>query len=171
VRGSQRLLPGGAPDRRGLVSHRARQQERHRRQEAVRELVLAQRRQGHLEHQDGRPGSRCQGADHRPLQPQGEHGPLRAAVGFCIAFDETRTTITRVDPRDVEELAVSLPLWQRVASELRAGPQTYAQLAESLGDAKVDSIVKATKRKGNVFTKVAGNDGVHRLALVERRVS
>ena len=98
-------------------------------------------------------------------------GPLRAAVGFCIAFDETRTTITRVDPRDVEELAVSLPLWQRVASELRAGPQTYAQLAESLGDAKVDSIVKATKRKGNVFTKVAGNAGVHRLALVERRVS
>ena len=98
-------------------------------------------------------------------------GPLRAAVGFHIAFGDSRTTIARVDPRDVEELAVSLPLWQRVASELRAGPQTYAQLAESLGDAKVDSIVKATKRKGNVFTKVAGDDGVHRLALVERRVS
>ena len=98
-------------------------------------------------------------------------GPLRAAVGFRICFDDSRTTISRVDPRDVEELAVSLPLWQRVASELRAGPQTYAQLAESLGDAKVDSIVKATNRKGNVFTKVAGDDGVYRLALVERRVS
>ena len=98
-------------------------------------------------------------------------GPLRAAVGFRICFDESRTTITRVDPRDVEELAVSLPLWQRVASELRAGPQTYAQLAESLGDAKVDSIVKATNRKTKVFTKVAGDDGVYRLALVERRVS
>ena len=70
----------------------------------------------------------------------------------------------------MEELATSLPLWQRVASELRAGPQTLVQLAEGL-DAKVDSIVKATNRKTNVFTKVPGDDGVYRLALVERRVS
>ena len=97
-------------------------------------------------------------------------GPLRAAVGFRIAFNETRTTFTRVDPRDVEELAVSLPLWQRVASELRGGPQTLIQLAEGL-DAKVDSIEKATKRKTKLFTRVPGNDGVYRLALVERRVS
>ena len=98
-------------------------------------------------------------------------GPLRAAVGFRICFDDTRTTITRVDPRDVEELAVSLPLWQRVASELRGGPQTYAQLAKDLG-AKVDSIIKATSRKTTTFTKVVGDDdGVSRLALVERRVS
>ena len=96
-------------------------------------------------------------------------GSLRAAVGFRITFDDTRTTFTRVDPRDVDELAVSLPLWQRVASELRGGPQTYAQLAECL-DAKVDSIEKATKRKTKVFTRVPGDaDGVYRLALVERR--
>ena len=97
-------------------------------------------------------------------------GPLRAAVGFRIAFNHTRTAFTRVDPRDVDELATSLPLWQRVASELRGGPQTIVQLAEGL-DAKVDSITKATERKKNVFTKVAGDDGVYRLALVDRRVS
>ena len=97
-------------------------------------------------------------------------GARRPAVAFRITFDADRTTYTRVDPRDVDELAVSLPLWQRVASELRGGPQTYVQLSESL-DAKVDSIVKATTRKTKTFTKVAGKDGVYRLALVERRVS
>ena len=61
-------------------------------------------------------------------------------------------------------------VYPTVASELRAGPQTYAQLAEDL-DAKVDSIIKATTRKTKTFTKVAGDDGVTRLALVERRVS
>ena len=97
-------------------------------------------------------------------------GPIRAAVGFRITFDDTRTTFTRVDPRDVDELATSLPLWQRMAHELRAGPQTLITLAEAL-EAKVDSVEKAAKRRGKVFTKVPGNDGVYRLALVERRVS
>ena len=43
-------------------------------------------------------------------------------------------------------------------------------LAEAL-EAKVDSVEKAAKRKDTVFTKVAGSDGVYRLALVERRAS
>ena len=95
-------------------------------------------------------------------------GPLRPAVGFRITFDDERTRFERVDLREVHELAPELPLWQRVAHALREGPQTFARLAQGL-DAKVDSVEKAAKRKTNVFTKVSGNDGVYRLALVERR--
>ncbi len=98
-------------------------------------------------------------------------GPLRPAVGFRISFDEDRTTFERVDLRDVQELAPQLPLWQRIAHELRqGGAQTLARLAEDL-DAKVDSVEKAAKRKADLFTRLTGDDGVYRLALVERRVS
>ena len=95
-------------------------------------------------------------------------GPLRPAVGFRITFEEDRTRFTRVDLRDVHELAPQLPLWQRMAHELREGPQTIVRLADAL-DAKPDSVEKAAKRKGKVFTK--SPDGVYRLALVERMAS
>ena len=49
-------------------------------------------------------------------------GPLRPAVAFRIDFTEDRTQFARIDPRDVDELAVSLPLWARVANELKGGP-------------------------------------------------
>ena len=39
-------------------------------------------------------------------------GPVRPAVGFRITFEEDRTRFTRVDLRDVHELAPQLPLWQ-----------------------------------------------------------
>ena len=49
-------------------------------------------------------------------------------------------------------------------------PMTLAALAEEL-DAKVDSLEKAASRRPKVFTKVHDDDGIYRLALVERRVS
>jgi hypothetical protein len=97
-------------------------------------------------------------------------GPLRPAIGFRISFSDKRTTFKRVDLRDVQELAPQLPLWQRMSHELREGPQTIVQLADALG-AKVDTIERTARRKDSVFTKVSSDDGVYRLALVERRVS
>jgi hypothetical protein len=99
-------------------------------------------------------------------------GPLRRAVGFDVTFDAERTAFTRVNVAEVGAIAVELPIWQRVQHELRAGPQTYAALADRL-DESVDSVEKAVKRKlGKLFTRLTNtNDGVHRIALLERRAS
>ena len=48
--------------------------------------------------------------------------------------------------------------------------QAMVALAEEL-DAKVDSLEKAVKRKHRVFTRVDGDNGVARIALLERRTS
>ena len=98
-------------------------------------------------------------------------GPLRPAVGLDIRFTETSTTIRRVNVEDVDDLAVSLQLWQRMRHTLKRGPMTIAALADELS-ARPDSITKAAKRKTDLFTKVTNYpDGIHRLALVERRAS
>ena len=97
---------------------------------------------------DQSPGELTVGAFNR----KSNVGPLRPAVGFRIRFDNDRTRFERVDLRDVQALAPQLPLWQRIAHELREGPETIARLADLL-DAKPDSVEKATKRKTNVFTK------------------
>ena len=52
---------------------------------------------------------------------------------------------------------------------LKAGPLTLARLADELGE-KVDSVKKAAARK-DAFIKVLGQDGIQRIALVERRIS
>ena len=62
----------------------------------------------------------------------------------------------------------SLPLWVRMKQLVAHQPLTYAAIAESLG-AKVDSVEKAARRKRTVFTRVDGDDGVARIALLERR--
>ncbi len=97
-------------------------------------------------------------------------GGLRPSVGFEITFDEQRTRFRRVDVADVQDLASELPLWQRMKHAVAHRPMTLAALAEDL-DAKVASIDKAIQRKKNVFTKVDGQDGVARIALLERRIS
>ena len=54
------------------------------------------------------------------------------------------------------------------ANRLKRGPLTIAIIANELG-AKEDSIIKAAKRGKDTFQKVLSQDGIHRLALVERR--
>jgi hypothetical protein len=93
------------------------------------------------------------------------------AVGFAIDFDTDRTTFSRIDVCDVNDLADSLPLWQRVREVVRHGPQTIAQIASELNYANVDSLDRIVRRQKNVFTKITGTDGIHRIALVERRAS
>lgn len=100
-------------------------------------------------------------------------GPKLPAVGFKIGFGTDRTDVMRVSLADVEEFASSLPLHQRIESAIReAGgkPRTYAELADEL-DVKADSIIKAVKRHPKTFTRITqgADDGVQRIALVERR--
>lgn len=98
-------------------------------------------------------------------------GPLRPAVGIDYVFAPGRTTLTRVNPADVDDLAASLPLWARMKAALTAGPMTIAALATEL-DASTDTIATTARRKTQLFTKLTATaDGVHRLALVERRAS
>ena len=89
------------------------------------------------------------------------------AVGFAIDFDADRTAFSRVDVRDVNDLADSLPLWQRMREVVRHGPQTMAAIASELNHANVESLDRIVRRQKNVFTKITGPDGVHRIALVE----
>jgi hypothetical protein len=78
--------------------------------------------------------------------------------------------VARVPASSVDELVDSMPTWQRVRDALKSGPRTLASLADEL-DAKIDTIEKAVKRKSTVFVRVPTEDGIQRIALVERRVA
>lgn len=104
------------------------------------------------------------------LLPQKQNdGARRPAVGFEFTFSDDQINVRNVDLAAVEGLAEKLPLPARMAHALKRGPMTFAELASTL-DAKVDSVIKASKRS-NAFMKLPGQDGVYRLALVERRIA
>jgi hypothetical protein len=93
-------------------------------------------------------------------------------IGLRVRFEGEQTTFERTDLGDVQELAGSLPKWQRVASILRAGPQTVAALANELGEAgKVDALDRYIRRYDRLFTKVKSRDGITRVALLEGRAA
>jgi hypothetical protein len=96
-------------------------------------------------------------------------GPRQAAIAFEVTFDQGCTRIDRVNVSTVDELATSLPLWQRMKDALKSGPLTLAALAEDL-DANVDTLDRTVRRKSALFTKVTNfPDHVTRVALVENR--
>lgn len=96
-------------------------------------------------------------------------GRALPAVGLELSFNGARAEFRKTEIAAVDELAVKLPLWQRIRHELRGGPLTIAALSEGLAE-KEDSIKKALQRNGGLFTKVLGSHGVPtRFALVERR--
>jgi hypothetical protein len=106
-------------------------------------------------------------------------GRLRPPFGLelsCETDNDDSETLTRVrvrqiDVSDVAELATALPLWQRMRQALKAGPLTLAELSKELG-AKTDTIDKAVRRRDQTFTRLTRtSDGMHRIALVERRAS
>jgi hypothetical protein len=98
-------------------------------------------------------------------------GGKGGAVGFDFYFDGDHIDVTSVDVRDVQELAESLPTWQRLKSALTRGPRTLASLAEELG-ANVDTLDRTVRRKTELFTRVPNpDDGITRIALVERRTA
>src|SRR5207247_1529081 len=73
-------------------------------------------------------------------------GGKGAAVGFDFHFDGDRIDVTAVDVREVQKLAESLPIWQRLKSALTRGPRTLVSLAEELG-ANVDTLDRTVRRK------------------------
>ena len=94
-------------------------------------------------------------------------GPLGAASGLEIAFSDEQTTFKHVNLATVEDLADRLPLWQRMASLLRNGALTMAEIAEEL-DAKPDTVKRTVDRTKRLFIRVPGSDGKIRIGLVER---
>jgi hypothetical protein len=95
-------------------------------------------------------------------------GALRPAVGYEITFGEDETTLRRVEVGATPELAVGLTTRQRIASALRSGARTVAELAEDL-DLKADTVEKTVKRgAGKVFSFLPGPDGVRRVGLMGR---
>jgi hypothetical protein len=99
-------------------------------------------------------------------------GPKRPAVGVQVQFvDGDRVRFERVDAASIDEVADSLPLWQRIKAIVKSGPQTLAAIANELNHPNVDSVERAIRRHKGLFTKVPGGDGVTRIALVERRAS
>jgi hypothetical protein len=95
-------------------------------------------------------------------------GRRASAAGFLITFDEERTTIHVASLAEDAEMATQLPLRARICHALRRGPLTLVSLSEQL-EAKVESVDKAVRRHTKLFTRVSGEDGIHRIALVERR--
>jgi hypothetical protein len=98
-------------------------------------------------------------------------GPLRPAVGLEVRFTPDAVAFVRTDITDVDELAASLPLWQRMRGALqRGGPQPVAALASEL-NAKPETLDRIARKYGQLFTKIRRADGETRLALVERRTA
>lgn len=97
---------------------------------------------------------------------------LHASLAFEFLFDDTRTDVRRVDLAEIHELAVQLPVWQRVANVLKAGPRTIAELAQELA-VKPDTVKKAVslERGKSMFTSYKSADGETRISLVERRLA
>jgi hypothetical protein len=97
-------------------------------------------------------------------------GPLRRPVGLEITWAADRVDIRRVDPADVADLAEKMPMWRRMRNAVKRGPQTLAVLADDLG-ANVDTLDRYVRRYSNTFCRVSGDDGVTRIALVEKHAS
>lgn len=95
-------------------------------------------------------------------------GPAHLSIAFEVTFGPECTRFDPINIADVEELAADAPLWQRMRDAVRRGPLTLAQLADQL-DAKVDTLDRTIRRKTQLFTRVAGIDGISRIALVETR--
>ncbi len=98
-------------------------------------------------------------------------GASPPAVGIRVEFDGDRVHFSRTDAASIDELAGSLPLWQRIRAVVKAGPQTLATIADELGHDNVESLDRIVRKHKTLFTKVSGADHITRIALVERRAS
>jgi AAA domain len=94
-------------------------------------------------------------------------GPLLPAVGYEITFTDGETEFRRVSIAEHKSLSTALPLHQRIRQAVQHRPQTLVALQDELG-AKIETIERLVRRHKTVFTRVPGNDGVHRVALLER---
>lgn len=82
-------------------------------------------------------------------------GKLHRPLGLCFTFQEDGSVgVKREDVRDIPELAGSLPLKTRIASELRRGPMTVKDLASELS--ATDNVIRVvlTRWKDKAFVKL-----------------
>ena len=108
------------------------------------------------------------GLYHRKANLSGCH----PAIGYELDFSDGQTSIRRVNVADSAGLAEALPLWQRMKLAVAHQPMTVAAIANELGPkASVETIERYVRRYTKVFTRVSGNDGVTRIALVDRRAA
>jgi hypothetical protein len=98
-------------------------------------------------------------------------GRVRPPVGIKVDFDADRVYFTNVDATTIDEVADKLPLWQRIRGVVRSGPQTLASIAAELNHDNVESLDRVVRKHKDLFTKISGDDGVTRIALVDRRAS
>ncbi len=105
------------------------------------------------------------------LLPEKQNDGARvAAVGLEFDFAPDRISVRNVNVAAVDGLADKLPLSVRLEHALKRGPMTLVALADEL-EAKADSIDKAARRGHKTFTRVVGQDGIHRIALVAKRMA
>jgi len=97
-------------------------------------------------------------------------GPLQPPLAFTFTFTPERIDVAKIAASTVDELVEALPLWHRIKDALRSGPRTLVSLAEDL-DVKPDTVKKTVQRKTALFARVLSDDGIQRIALVERRTA
>jgi hypothetical protein len=93
-------------------------------------------------------------------------GPLRASVGFELLFGRGQTTVRRADLATVPDLAVGLPVGERLRLALRSGPLTRDELKAELDGVRDSSLRMAIKRARDAGVVLEFGD---RLSLAERR--
>ena len=96
-------------------------------------------------------------------------GPRLPALAYTFTFTPQRIGVQRVEAASVDDLVDALPIWHRMKEALTGGPRTLADLAAELGAKGLAD--KTVKCKRVMFTRVPADDGVQRIALVERRTA
>jgi hypothetical protein len=96
-------------------------------------------------------------------------GPLLPPLAYHVTFGP-RIAFARVEAASVDDLAVSLPIWRRMQHTVKHGPMTLVALAREL-DAKVETLDREVRRHPRVFARIDGEDGVARIALLDRGVA
>ena len=61
---------------------------------------------------------------------------MRPALGVNVTFAGDRVYFTRTDVASMDAFVDSLPVWQRIRSVVRTGPQTLAAIASELNYSK-----------------------------------
>jgi hypothetical protein len=91
-------------------------------------------------------------------------------VGIEVHITDDRVTFRNTDIATVDDFAGSLPLWRRMVTLLKGGPQTLAHIASELGHPNVESIDRIVRKHKALFTKITDSkDHITRVSLVERR--
>lgn len=92
-------------------------------------------------------------------------GARPSPLGFRVDWGE-RIAISQVGIADIPDLASHVPAKNRIASELRTGPRTIAELADVL-ELPADTVKKTLARhEGTVFVRVLGEGEIYRWGLV-----